>query len=295
MKECLDVSILQTYFDGELSAEEMSAAAGHLAICQDCAMAAREVEEEMLILASAFAIDDSIVVPTERLHERITAAINATATAQPVYLARPQNTFFASLRQLFNFNFQQPLAYGLASALLLALMAGWFFLIRQNQTPVNEISRVVSPVNTPDSVVIPTVENNPTNKTPVDAKIDERKPTVIRHAKFVAPPVENVIPPVVYSKPQQVKLLPGEKSYLKAIVELKSKIDTRAETLRPETRIAYERNLAVVDQAIASSRMAAQHDPRDTDANSLLLSAYQSKVELLSAVAGQNQTPFEAR
>jgi hypothetical protein len=129
----------------------------------------------------------------------------------------------------------------------------------------------------------------------VYVKINKRKPAVTRQAGYIAPAVENVIQPTVYSKPQQVKLLPGEKSYLKAIVELKSKVETRAETLRPETRIAYERNLAVVDQAIASSRMAAQHDPRDTDANSLLLSAYQSKVELLSAVAGQNQTPFEAR
>ena len=47
--------------------------------------------------------------------------------------------------------------------------------------------------------------------------------------------------------------------------------------------------VAVVNQAIVSSRVAARRNPQDTDAKEFLRAAYQNKVELLSAVADQTQ------
>jgi hypothetical protein len=54
-------------------------------------------------------------------------------------------------------------------------------------------------------------------------------------------------------------------------------------------RAAYERNLALLDSAISRTREVAAQNPKDKDAVGFLMSAYQSKVELLTRVADQAQ------
>ena len=77
MTRCLDEGKLQSYFDGELSIEMMESVTSHLASCVTCATAARELEEESALLTSAFAAEFEASVPTERLRERIDAAVLA--------------------------------------------------------------------------------------------------------------------------------------------------------------------------------------------------------------------------
>ena len=84
----------------------------------------------------------------------------------------------------------------------------------------------------------------------------------------------------------QVKLLPGERSYLKTIAALDSTIKSKSNRpMRPELRAEYERNLAVVDRALAATRNAAKKNPNDPDAAEFMFNAYQSKVDLLNTVA----------
>ena len=59
--------------------------------------------------------------------------------------------------------------------------------------------------------------------------------------------------------------------------------------LKPQVRAQYERNLAVLDKAIEETRLVARRNPKDKDAVDFLMSAYQSKVELLTTVADQAQ------
>ena len=85
-------------------------------------------------------------------------------------------------------------------------------------------------------------------------------------------------------------VLADEKTYLNSIASLTSAIEAQgAEGMTPTLRAEYERNLAVVNQAIVSSRVAARRNPQDADAKEFLRAAYQNKVELLSAVADQTQ------
>jgi hypothetical protein len=87
-----------------------------------------------------------------------------------------------------------------------------------------------------------------------------------------------------------VRLLPGEKNYLKVIASLDTAIKSGGDNaLRPTLRAEYERNLQVVDEAIAQTRVVAQRNPNDKDAADFLLSAYQSKVDLMNTVAEQAQ------
>ena len=91
-------------------------------------------------------------------------------------------------------------------------------------------------------------------------------------------------------------LLPGERSYLTAIASLTTTLETsEGGSLKPSLRAEYERNLAVVDQAIEATRRAARSDPRDEDAATFLLAAYQSKVDLLNTVADQARFSASAR
>ena len=84
--------------------------------------------------------------------------------------------------------------------------------------------------------------------------------------------------------------LPGEKDYQSAIASLEKTIKMGGDaSLKPALRVDYERNLAILDGAIAQTRQVAARNPKDKDAVGFLMSAYQSKVELLTKVADQAQ------
>jgi len=97
MKECLDEGTLQGYFDGELSAGAAERVAAHLAACMRCTEAARAVQSEMSLLATALQPEFAVSVPTEWLRGRIEDAIaglqldktgrSYRASAQMVWLA----------------------------------------------------------------------------------------------------------------------------------------------------------------------------------------------------------------
>ena len=55
--------------------------------------------------------------------------------------------------------------------------------------------------------------------------------------------------------------------------------------MRPGLQAEYERNLALVDRAIAATRSAAKSNPNDPDAAEFMFAAYQSKLDLFNQVA----------
>ena len=79
--------------------------------------------------------------------------------------------------------------------------------------------------------------------------------------------------------------MPGERSYLKTIAALDSTIKSGKKAMRPALQVEYERNLALVDRAIAATRSAAKRNPNDPDAADFMFAAYQSKVDLLNTIA----------
>jgi hypothetical protein len=83
----------------------------------------------------------------------------------------------------------------------------------------------------------------------------------------------------------KVKLIPGERSYLQTIAKLDTAIKSDKNAMRPALQVEYERNLAVVDRAIAATRSAAKSNPNDPDAADFMFAAYQSKVDLLNTIA----------
>ena len=82
-----------------------------------------------------------------------------------------------------------------------------------------------------------------------------------------------------------MKLIPGERSYLQTIAKLDSTIKSGNKAMRPTLQVEYEKNLAVVDRAIAATRSAVKSNPNDPDAADFMFQAYQSKVDLLNSIA----------
>jgi anti-sigma factor RsiW len=309
MRECLEEGIIQSYADGELSLEMMEAVAAHTKACAACAVAVREAEDETAILSSALAPELSLSVPTARLRERLDAAIAGLQPRTPPAMetsgSRRLRAWFGSLFAPFAFAPQQ--AIGFASVAVVVAFAVVFSMIYlKNSGP--EYAREVKR-GEPVAFTIPEVPAKET-AVPVEGTgvteggsivvkhtIKRARPRVQPNREAPAPLVADKNPPPSQpAAPVKDTLLPGERSYLTAIASLTTNLEAGGEmSLKPSLRAEYERNLAVVDQAIETTRHAARSNPNDDDAASFLLTAYQSKVDLLNTVADQARLSASAR
>ncbi len=275
MRQCLDEGRLQSYFDGELSTEMMEIATSHLASCATCAAAASELEQESSLLSMALAAEFAVNVPTERLRQRIDSTVaglqGETALAPRAGVV---TTLLGPFSSLFNFAPGRILGFAsLVAILAFALIFGWLkFRMPVHVQPRDSTLVHSGPVAPNPSPVAPMTgaPKNPTSGSPISHVAINKKPNSSRP---VAP------------KTPAVKLIPGERSYLQTIAKLDSTIKSGNKSMRPALQVEYERNLAVVDRAIAATRSAAKSNPNDPDAADFMFAAYQSKVDLLNTIA----------
>lgn len=276
MTRCLDEARLQSYFDGELSIELMESVTSHLASCVTCAAAARELEEETALLTTALSAEFEASVPTERLRQRVDAAVlgEHVAIAQATEKSSGLAGFFNGL---LNFGTQRTLGYAsLAVVMAFAAIMGVVKMRTANEVETgsapSQVAKVESPKLEAPEVKTPAI---PQDVAPIQVvNTASNRPNRVRPIKVSNNPA-----------PAPVKLFPGERSYLQAIARLDSTIKSNKKEMRPSLRGEYERNLAVVDRAIAATRSAAKSNPNDPDAADFMFAAYQSKVDLLNTIA----------
>ena len=313
---CLDEGTLQAYLDGELAPEILNGAALHLAACAPCTEAARAAEAELALFSTAYAPVLGASVPTDALRARLDNAIAELNAAPRPFAITPAprrvSAFFASIvASLTTFTPRQATAF--ASFLVAVALAVVFFALMQSPdnpnspkeiagnsqpiTPPNPAARTVDRQTQSDQVAIKTPDVTVV-ATNAPANVERR--SILRQArsevaKYVSaggapnPVVKDESVPAAAATTSE-PVLADEKTYLSSIASLSSAIEAqRAEGMTPTLRAEYERNLAVVNQAIVSSRVAARRNPQDPDAKEFLRSAYQNKVEFLSAVADQAQ------
>jgi anti-sigma factor RsiW len=318
METCLDEGTLQAYLDGELAPETLNGVAAHLSACAPCAEAARAAEQELAFFSTAFAHALPASVPTAKLRARLDEAISDLNASQRGVATAPAASrlrgFFASIAASLN-TFTPRQATAFASFLVAVALAVVFFaLVRtpegQKMTGV-EVARNEQPA-APASPALPAATIDPTHDItarPIqNREVNAPAPTAPRVERANLVKVgANVRPQAagtregsgdapaaasetVAAATKPEPLLEDEKTYISSIASLTSAIESQGSAgLTPTLRAEYERNLAVVNQAIISSRVAARRNPQDTDAKEFLRAAYQNKVELLSAVADQAQ------
>jgi hypothetical protein len=297
-KRCLDEGLLQAYIDGELSREHAARAASHIAACDTCAAALAELESESALFSAAFAPDESISVPTELLRSRIGAAVAQLEDAHGFNQKRSGGWsfggFLASVSGLFSFTPQRAAAF---ASLLAVVTAGiiYFAVVKPRPTtdapsqPSREVASSDTPTTGPEELATPGVNGLVNDPAPAPEK-EGAKPVIVNagyRPRHRANRTDDARPTNVAPKEQG---LPGEKDYRAAIASLENTIKMGGDaSLKPALRVTYERNLAILDSAIAQTRQVAKQNPKDKDAVGFLMSAYQSKVELLTKVADQAQ------
>jgi hypothetical protein len=287
MRRCLDEATLQSYFDGELSGEMLEMVTLHLASCSTCAATAREMEEEINLLTTALAPEFEASVPTERLRQRIDAAVLDQRIGAPS--THEKAGFGAFIASLLSFGTQRTLGY--ASLVMVLAFAAIFGLVKhrlntpsqQQEEPqvaqVPQPAQLQQPVGkTTDQVaVVPPVIKH----VPVSVSIPRKNTDVVYRPIKASFKVNSAPAPT----PEPVKLIPGEGAYLQTIARLDSTINANKKQMRPSLQVEYERNLAVVDRVIAATRNAAKKNPNDPDTADFMFAAYQSKVDLLNTIA----------
>lgn len=309
MRECLEEGLIQSYADGELSLEMMEAVAKHMASCAACALAVREAEEESSIIASALAPELSLSVPTARLRERLDAAIAELQPQQtPLMMESSGSRLRAWVGSLFApMAFAPRQAIGFASLAAVLAFAVIFSVVHLKNSDAEYAREVKN--GAPIAFTIPEFQveekaaldaadgTEKVSFTPTRGVAKRVRPRVQRNREAITPLVaNNNSAPKQPAMPAKDALLPGERSYLTAIASLTTNLEAGGEMgLKPSLRAEYERNLAVVDQAIEATRQAARSNPNDDDATNFLLTAYQSKVDLLNTVADQARLSASAR
>ena len=280
MRECPDEGTLQGFCDGQLPPDVMEQMARHIAVCVTCAGAASEVEEESAVFRNALDPEMSATVPTDQLRARIGAAIREMNLSpgfavEKSSVGAPQ--WLAALTGIFRFTPQRATVF---ASILVILVLGSIFAalkLRNSQgtnNPTKEEIVQVRPTATPDKVAIvkpPVPIGSPPGSKDPGSRANRHRPAEAFSSE---------------DKIAGVKLIPGEGSYINTIAVLDAHLKQRnPRSMTPAARAEYERNLKLVDYAIAATRSKAKRNPHDPDAAEFMFAAYQSKIDLLNTVS----------
>lgn len=299
MKEnCFDIGTIQAFLDGELASDRLENVARHLSLCDDCAVQLADAEEETAFAFNALEQEFNTLVPTHRLWAKINTSIEQERKSfwKPIlaFLRNPAIATFATFLIVFGF-FVAYLNSGNNNSSYIA------------EVPQNKPSAIVPVTNNPEStnqadnqtppVLKPEIaENKDFNQTKVASNENKIKNNRVINANFASTAPKNATQDVPNqistpkTQPTVYQYLPGEESYIKTIATLEKSIDQRKdEILRPSSRMSYEKDLALVNDAISKMKVEVRKNPKNESAKQVLLATYQSKVDLLNSVAGQTE------
>ena len=264
MRKCIDEGMLQAWFDHELDANTAADVAAHLHGCIHCVEAARTLEVENLIVSQGLSAEFGEAVPTERLRQRVEAAV---AGLQVTTVPATNRSLVNTVRNLFP-SFRVVAYASIAAAILIA---GIFLAVNLRK----ERSAPSAGNVNPKEVVAPIPQTSPETPREVVAGGPSKTP---------APPRPKPSRKRRASEPDAMSLAWLESQYQKAFPKLNEAIKAQA-PLPPSLRVEYEYNLALIDNEIITTRQIARTNPKDPLATQFMLAAYQSKIDLMNQFA----------
>ena len=284
MKEhCFEIGTFQAFLDGELEQAESLRVSRHVAVCDACAAMLAEAEDESAIVFPALEREFNTLVPTQRLWNKINDSIAIEAEMDP---------FWKKAWAFFAIPFSNPSIAMAASVLVIfgLFTAVW---ISRNGVTTNETGPAVAGNQKVESPIV-NVKGNPT---PLTAGPDQSVNRFIRTDGGLRNTVSNAffIKPKTPRKPvpgsnNSNGPLPGEESYVKTIASLSSSVDNEKDSvMRPSERISYERDMAVVDDAITKMKSEVRKNPKNDSAKQVLYASYQNKIDLLNSVSQKQE------
>ena len=291
-EKCFDIGTIQAFLDGELSSDKMESVSRHIALCDDCAISMAEAEEESAFAFSALEQEFNTLVPTQRLWTKINNSIE-----------KEKKSFW---KPIFGF-FSNPSVAAFASLLI---VVGFFAAMLNLKTDaptdsameiVPSQESVVSPISKPSIAIVGTpVENSKSKFLLATNSVSDKSENRAVKADFVkreGKAVRKVKPNIPREMPiddsgQRAanENVLGEDSYVKTIATLTETVNNgKDEVLKPSARFAFERDLAVTDDAIKKMSAEVKQNPKNEAAKQILRASYQNKIDLLNSVAEKTE------
>ncbi len=290
--KCYDIGTIQAFLDGELSSEKMETVSRHIALCDECAVFLAESEEESAFAFSALEQEFNTLVPTQRLWTKINDSIEREKKSfwKPIFafLSNPTLAAFASLLIVAGF-----------FAVFLSLKTDAPTDLSSASVPIKEnnvvsISKTVSPqIQNPSEnskpVILPAtnLKNDKPEFRAVKTDLVKREVKLIKKSKSNS----TIETPIDTGGQRAInENVLGEESYVKTIATLTETVkNQKDETLKPSARFAFERDMAVTDDAIKKMRAEVKQNPKNEAARQILRASYQNKIDLLNSVAEKNE------
>lgn len=308
MENCLSEGVIQAFLDGELAAREVETVTRHIALCDDCAILLSEAEEETSFAYTALEQEFNSLVPTQRLWVKINSSIEEERRNSSFWnkvllgvsgivtqLSRPSAAAFASLL----------LVIGVFSTLWVLRpvpkvgeIAVWnptetteigfgnpLPVVKPEQSPVEAASDTGNDKESESKRIIQTVNKENFNK----ERLNNRS-IKINTNKFRPKNNREAGNGVQTPSPTTLAYIPGEESYVKTISTLKNMVDSGKDmNLRPSERFVFEKDMAVIDDAIRKMQAEIKRNPKNEAARQVLFASYQNKIDLLNSVTERNE------
>ena len=283
MKEnCLDIGIVQAFMDGELPQDQIARVSDHLEGCDSCAFMLGEAEDEAAMVFSALDRELNTLVPTQRLWHKINESIEIHRENRPLW--QKAQAFLATA-------FANPSM--IAAAGLLVAVGAFSLIFLNDQTVPADVAGVRE--STPALMTAPAVDpvriNAPINISSEGDKVVDARSHIAKavyRPKVAAKSASQVGDTISTSLSNGY--LEGEESYVRTISSLSRTVeDQKDEVLRPSERVAYERDMAIVNDTIAKMRKEVRRNPRNDTAKQVLYSSYQNKIDLLNSVSQKEE------
>jgi hypothetical protein len=287
--KCLDIGIIQAFLDGETRPEDAVRISDHVAACDACTILLAQADEESSLVFSVLDREMNTLVPTQRLWNRI----NAEITEEKSHLSVWQRFLGAITASLASPSFA-----GAAGVLLFGGMLSVVWLNWPSAAPGNSDVAVSE-----GSQEIPVVNLAPASEEVAITVSDPEIPSVrgpkstVTETTYSVEEIKRIIPAVRFERgpkrtnsiPASAQFLPGEESYIKTIDELQQGITVQNASMKASSQVSFQRDLAVVDDAIGKMRSVVQKNPRNQAARQILYSSYQDKIDLLKSSAQRDE------
>ena len=294
-EKCFDIGTIQAFLDGELAADRLEAVSRHIAMCDDCAILLAEAEEETALAFSALEQEFNTFVPTNRLWAKINDSIEGSKKTywQSVFarFTNPSVAAFASL----------VIVGGIFVAMLSVktddgekFVAGsvpnkQIVIAPISQSSLPESAPIEPPVDNASNLKVLSPDDSKNKSRVVKATFSERESSR-QPVKNQTPVYRNPQPPVNPAPNVSDANILGEESYVKTIATLEKTVDNRKdEVLKPAARFAFERDLAITNDAIKTMKAEVAKNPKNEAAKDVLRASYQNKIDLLNSVAEKSE------
>lgn len=278
-RNCLEIGVIQGFIDGELPEDVLVSVSDHLSACDDCLQMVSIAEAETLAVFSAMERELGPMIPTQRLWSRINDQIDSE-----------RRGFFGRLGHIFSTVFMSPSMAVAAPMILAVTAAAVLFLQSPNSVEVVKQAPAVGGSSTDRNSERIASEPEP------DTRYQDGSVRKVIMASSRRPASAPAFEKAVFRSGNAVAavkneaVVNGEEVYLKTISAMRSTVDNNKDgVLSTAERIAYERELAVIEDSISRTKKELKRNPKSESARQVLLASYQNKIDLLNSVVQREE------